>query len=174
MNGFAKEVGPGDFAAFPSNTGIAHTIINNTDEKVIYVCVGEAQDFDGEKITYPHNDLRRLECERRGDYWLDAPSLIQGDYPPVPKTRPTGHLAFKPLSFERATESESFREVLGIESDGEAIGTVELHVRHPEGVCEISMQLDQHESLEFDCLELAKDYLRRVHSVAEIQFGTCD
>jgi len=69
LNGFAKQIGPGHFAAFPSNTGIAHVVINNTEEEVVYLCIGETQDFPDEKIVYPHNRLRQLECERKGWAW---------------------------------------------------------------------------------------------------------
>jgi uncharacterized cupin superfamily protein len=63
----------GTFAAFPSNTGINHVVINNTDEEVIYICVGEAQDFPDEKITYPPNKLRQAECLRKGWYIFLGP-----------------------------------------------------------------------------------------------------
>ena len=64
----------GKRSAFPH----AHTLINETDEPVTYICIGETQEFIGEKISYPLHPLRRQECERKGWYWTDAPSLPRG------------------------------------------------------------------------------------------------
>jgi len=96
LNGFAKQVAPGFFAAFPANTGIAHVVINDTDDEVIYICIGEAQDFQGEKISYPLNMLRRRECQRKKWDWLDAPHLPQGNAAAVANNDRRDHLAFRP------------------------------------------------------------------------------
>ena len=95
LDGFSRQVEPGYFAAFPSNTGIAHVVINDTDEEVIYICVGESKDFSGEKISYPLNDLRRRECERKGWYWTDAPSHPWGKSRPTPKVEISDHITFR-------------------------------------------------------------------------------
>jgi uncharacterized cupin superfamily protein/RimJ/RimL family protein N-acetyltransferase len=80
MDGFSKEIGSNEFAAFPSNTGIAHTVINNTNEDIIYLCIGETQEFPDEKITYPLNPLRNKECERKGWLWANPPQSIMGPH----------------------------------------------------------------------------------------------
>lgn len=53
LDGFTKTIGPDEFAAYPSNTGLAHALINDTDKEVIYLCIGETQEFPTEKISYP-------------------------------------------------------------------------------------------------------------------------
>jgi uncharacterized cupin superfamily protein/GNAT superfamily N-acetyltransferase len=108
LDGFAKQVEAGYFAAFPSNTGIAHVIINDTNEEVIYICVGESQDFPDEKITYPLNKLRQRECERKGWYWLDAPKLAQGNASAISAADMSDHIAF------RLCDESSAEEVLKI------------------------------------------------------------
>ena len=95
MDGFAKDLDAGAFAAFPPNTGINHVVINNTDEEVIYICVGEAQDFPDEKLTYPLNKLRQAECLRKGWYWVDAPQRILGAASAIPSAGFLDHLEFE-------------------------------------------------------------------------------
>ena len=98
LNGFAKQIDAGQFAAFPSNTGIAHVVLNNTDEEVIYLCIGETQDFPDEKIVYPHNRLRQLECERKSWAWINPPKVPIGMVSPAPKSGVKDHLAFRPCN----------------------------------------------------------------------------
>lgn len=99
---------PGHFAAFPSNTGIAHVIINDTDEDVVYLCIGETQDFHDEKIIYPHNRLRQLECERKGWHWINPPKLPRGKTSPIPKNGIGDHLAFRPCDESNSKEFLAF------------------------------------------------------------------
>lgn len=80
LDGYTKELKPGDFVAFPSNTGLSHAIINDTDEKVVYLCIGETQEFLDEKITYPLNPLRNNECSRKGWLWSDLPQKALGPH----------------------------------------------------------------------------------------------
>ncbi len=80
LDGFVKKMGPGEFAAFPSNTGLAHTLINDTDEEVTYICIGETFEFPDEKITYPLNPLRQQECRRKGWYWDELKTSVSGPH----------------------------------------------------------------------------------------------
>lgn len=95
IDGFTKELSANEFAAFPSNTGHAHTLINDTDDEVIYLCIGETQEFPEEKILYPLNPLRRKECERKNWYWHNAPSIPLGKHNGKPERPIKDHLAFK-------------------------------------------------------------------------------
>ncbi len=104
MDGFAKQVEEGYFAAFSSNTGISHTVINDTDEDVIYICIGEAEDFKQEKITYPLNPLRNKECARKGWLWEDVPQLDIGSHRGKPNRPFGGHLSFRVCSEENVNE----------------------------------------------------------------------
>jgi len=159
LDGFARQVEPGYFAAFPSNTGIAHVLINNTDEEVVYICVGEAIDFPGEKITYPLNDLRRLECERKGFYWTDAPVLERGRSSPGPKTPFPNHIAFRP------SPGSDFDDLMVIELGGKPIGTLQLQFDPSEiGVCQPILEFNEEEiemAIKLTCDELAQDFVKR-------------
>ncbi|MDU4273894.1 MAG: cupin domain-containing protein, partial [Enterobacter asburiae] len=42
INGYLWKLEPGDSVGFPAGTGICHTFINNTDEEVRLLVVGEA------------------------------------------------------------------------------------------------------------------------------------
>jgi len=79
LNGYTKTIGPHCLAAFPSGTGLAHTLINNSDEDVVYICIGETEQFKDEKIIYPLNPLRNKECQRKGHLWETLPKQILGE-----------------------------------------------------------------------------------------------
>lgn len=98
INGFVKEIFEGEGAAFPSNTGLSHVIINDSDDELVYLCIGEALDFPDEKILYPLNLLRRKECERKGWYWENPPMHTWGNHSGRPVQPFDDHLCFKPCS----------------------------------------------------------------------------
>jgi [ribosomal protein S5]-alanine N-acetyltransferase len=103
LDGYIKKIGPGDFAAFPSNTGLAHTLMNETSEEVLYLCIGETQDFPSEKISYPLNPLRKKECQRKGWYWDDLKSNISGTHSAYPKNQVgSDHINFQICSEQDA------------------------------------------------------------------------
>lgn len=58
---------PGLCAGFPAG-GIAHQLVNRTDEPVIYLEVGDRT--PGDEGTYPEDDLRAVQDERGGWVYL--------------------------------------------------------------------------------------------------------
>lgn len=75
------ELREGDAVGFPAGTGIAHTFINNTDETVRLLVVGEATKAEN-KINYPLHPKRNAEM---GDsYWTDAPERELGPHDGLP------------------------------------------------------------------------------------------
>ncbi len=104
MNGYTKTLEEGCFAAFPSNTGISHAIINETEEPVEYLCIGETADFPDEKIIYPFNPLRNKECDRKGWFWKDAPKVEFGKHNGQSKIPFQGHLKLRLVTKENVDE----------------------------------------------------------------------
>lgn len=102
LDGFVYTTEPNYFAAFPSNTGLAHTINNNTDQEVIFLTIGETHEFPDEKLTYPLNPLREKECRRKGWYWENHQSKVMGSHSAKPTQGPKEHFEFK-----IATEADS-------------------------------------------------------------------
>ncbi len=47
---------PGMCAGFKAGTGIAHNLLNNTDEDVWYLEIGDRS--SGDRVTYPNDDLK--------------------------------------------------------------------------------------------------------------------
>ncbi len=66
IDGVLHRLQPGDAAAFPSGTGIAHCLINNTQDAVQFLVVGEKNAAD--RVVYPVNPERQHPRP-----WTDAP-----------------------------------------------------------------------------------------------------
>lgn len=71
IDGVIYPMKPGDFAAFPSGTGICHTFINNSEREVKLLVGGEAAKSDN-RIYYPLHPQRRNDMPWSG-WWDDAP-----------------------------------------------------------------------------------------------------
>ena len=56
INGYLWKLEPGDSVGFPAGTGVCHTFINNTDEEVRLLVVGEANKKHN-RIYYPLNPV---------------------------------------------------------------------------------------------------------------------
>ena len=91
LDGTLHRLRPGDAVGFPAGTGIAHSFLNNTEEVVRLIVVGEARKPDN-RIYYPLNlDLKA----KRKNWWDDAPLRPMGEHDGLPdrvrerKARPT-------------------------------------------------------------------------------------
>ncbi len=73
IDGNLHRLAPGDAAAFPPGTGIAHTFINNTSEGVEILIVGECNGDD--RVVYPVNPEQPHSCP-----WTDAPRRPLGPH----------------------------------------------------------------------------------------------
>ena len=62
--------------ALPSGTGIAHTFLNNTEEEVRLLVVGEKSKPEN-RIDYPRNPEQKA---RRKDWWDNPPPRQRGDH----------------------------------------------------------------------------------------------
>ncbi len=71
INGYLWKLEPGDSVGFPAGTGICHTFLNNTEQEVRLLVVGEANKKYN-RIYYPSQS--RL-CR-------DAPAIAGLDHPP--------------------------------------------------------------------------------------------
>jgi len=81
IDGELFRLAPGDAVGFPAGTGIAHSFLNNTDEPVRLLVVGEANK-DENRIVYPVN--RELRAHR-ADWWDDAPERALGPHDGKPR-----------------------------------------------------------------------------------------
>jgi uncharacterized cupin superfamily protein len=80
IDGELHALGPGDGMAFSAGTGVAHCLLNNTNEPVRLLIVGERHPDD--RILYP------LMPERRSapDHWQGAPVRPLGPHDGRPTT----------------------------------------------------------------------------------------
>ena len=67
INGYLWKLEPGDSVGFPAGTGICHTFLNNTEQEVRLLVVGEAnKKFN--RIYYPLNPGYAATTVNRGKY----------------------------------------------------------------------------------------------------------
>ena len=60
---------------FKAGSGIAHTLMNETNEDVFYLCVGECSPTD-DKIFYPLHPARNEEVRKEGFFWENCPNQL--------------------------------------------------------------------------------------------------
>lgn len=80
INGNLHALMPGDAVAFPAGTGICHTFINNSNEEVRLLVVGEANKPEN-RIHYPLNPIYETTRE---DRWIDPPMQPLGPHDGLP------------------------------------------------------------------------------------------
>ena len=80
LDGELHRLKPGDAVGFPAGTGLAHTVINNTDAEVRLLVVGEKSKPEN-RIVYPLNPERK---PLRDDWWEDAPQGQRGPHDGLP------------------------------------------------------------------------------------------
>ena len=77
LDGHMRRLKPGDGVGFPSGTGIAHALINNTESDVRLMIVGEASRYRS-RIDYPMHPKRNEEIGTR--FWKDKPKQEMGPH----------------------------------------------------------------------------------------------
>lgn len=105
MNGFVYGAKPGDGVAFLPGTNIAHSIMNNANEPLVYLVVGESRDKNNEdRIFYPQHHFRNEQCRRKKSLWEDRPlDVIMGPHKGRPTTGIKEHLCLR--HFEPSDEN---------------------------------------------------------------------
>jgi uncharacterized cupin superfamily protein len=82
IDGVLHAMRPGDFAAFPSGTGISHCFLNNSERDVLLLVGGESSKRDS-RIYYPLHPQRRDDMPWSG-WWDDVPKRRFGSHDGMP------------------------------------------------------------------------------------------
>ena len=83
IDGNLYELKPGDFIAFPSGTGIAHTFLNYTACTCLLLVGGEANKPHN-KIFYPIHPEGNQQCQEKNTLWEDYPMRTLGPHDGIP------------------------------------------------------------------------------------------
>ena len=76
LSGTIQTLKPGDCVYFKPGTNIAHTLLNESDETVEFLGIGEACDLvPADKIFYPMHETRNQECIHEKFLWENAPPV---------------------------------------------------------------------------------------------------
>jgi uncharacterized cupin superfamily protein len=76
IDGVLHALAEGDSVGFPAGTGVCHTFLNNTNETVRLMVVGEKPKAEN-RIRYPLNEAYEAT---RPDRWLDPPARPMGPH----------------------------------------------------------------------------------------------
>jgi len=85
IDGELHHLKAGDFAAFPSGTGICHTFLNDGDRDALLLAGGEA-DKSHDRVHYPLHPGRRADMPW-SRWWDDPPPRPQGGHDGKPRPR---------------------------------------------------------------------------------------
>jgi uncharacterized cupin superfamily protein len=84
QDGHVYPMRPGDFAGWRSGTGVAHTILNESDRPAILFTFGEASRARGQ-VHYPLHRARNRALAKVGRHWAEAPAKPLGPHDGCPK-----------------------------------------------------------------------------------------
>lgn len=76
LDGVLHRLKPGDGVGFPPGTGVSHSFLNNTDEEVRLMVIGDTARPEN-KVLYPLNPDRKAYRE---DMWEDSPPRSLGGH----------------------------------------------------------------------------------------------
>ncbi|EQC51836.1 cupin domain protein [Bacteriovorax sp. DB6_IX] len=70
LDGNKEQLEPFDAVDFKAGSGVAHTLINETQEDIFYLCAGECEPLN-DKIYYPQHPARNEEMRGKGLLWIE-------------------------------------------------------------------------------------------------------
>jgi|GEM_PF-140260 len=124
IDGHLHALHPGDFVAFPSGTGIAHTFLNNSSSSVLLLVGGERSKAEN-KIYYPLHPKRNEEMQAKNALWENYPqrdlgphngmaTLLEKDREgnAIPRIVGLHHVALIAGDYERS--KKFYTEILGL------------------------------------------------------------
>jgi uncharacterized cupin superfamily protein len=76
IDGYLHRLRAGDAVAFPAGTGICHSFLNNTEDEVRLLVVGETAKAEN-RVRYPRNEAHEAT---RADRWIDWPARPMGPH----------------------------------------------------------------------------------------------
>jgi uncharacterized cupin superfamily protein len=79
IDGDVYDLKSGDCVGLPPGTGHAHCLINNSDQDVRSIVVGEI-DVSKDRIFYPKHPKRNEECKEKGFFWEGHPEHKLGSH----------------------------------------------------------------------------------------------
>lgn len=88
VNGQTYLARAGEVFFFPPASGLAHTILNDSQSDVVMMVFGE-QGRKEDQIFYPHHPRRNLECEQTGRLWKDYPLIVNWSDVALPNDKRT-------------------------------------------------------------------------------------
>ena len=115
INGYIYKLKPDMIVGFPASTGICHSFINNTNEPVELIVLGEISKPEN-KYYYPLNS--ELKEEHKGSWWDNPPEQTFGPHDGKP-----GNLNhekdFHELSFVKEIDFEGWKWTFSYPGDNE-------------------------------------------------------
>ncbi len=79
INGEIFPLISGDCVALPAGTNLAHSVLNNSQEVVKLIVVGQ-QKVLTDKIYYPLHPERNLQMKKDGHFWDNRPKVQMGSH----------------------------------------------------------------------------------------------
>ncbi len=89
QDGYLYGLKPGFVAFWPDQTGISHSLINNTDSDVQFLTIGEASRYNS-KVAFPHDPRVAEWFSGQGKLWADPPRRRMGPHDGKPGVGPKG------------------------------------------------------------------------------------
>jgi uncharacterized cupin superfamily protein len=90
QDGVLYRLAPGLLVGWPAGTGIAHTLINNSDAPVRLLTVGEASRYNS-RIAFPLDPQVQAGFARHGKDWTDPPIRTLGPHDGLPDAARAAH-----------------------------------------------------------------------------------
>jgi len=89
QDGYLHRLKPGFVVFWPDRTGIAHSLINNTQTDIRILVIGEASRY-GSKIAFPRDPKIAEWFAGHGKLWIDPPKRRMGPHDGKPGEGPKG------------------------------------------------------------------------------------
>ena len=105
LNSFVHELSPGDCVYFKPGTNIGHVLMNESNDDIEFLGIGQADDAGPEeRIVYTFHENRNQNCKDLGWLWKNPPMQKMGDHIGLPNV--------STVRIEKIDNAESFLKLV--------------------------------------------------------------